>query len=193
MTLWRAAVSAVLLMLPLHAAAAGEAAPQAPKDETAPPATVAITWDREANIREVAERIGRVQRTQGAEAAMKLIDACYRTHGLASAYSAAFEGCIVQDYLESKLLVRIYSRLKPENLRKMGAPTAEAIGEAMGRRLVAAFNQYKIGTEEAQAIKTAADTHGLPLFLKTVFPKSADEIDALGGKAGGPDKSKEKN
>ena len=86
------------------AAGAQTAAPapaQPPAAEGAPP-SVAITWDRAANIKEAAERIGLIQRTRGAEAAIKHIDACYRTHGLASAYSAAFEACIAQDYMETK-------------------------------------------------------------------------------------------
>lgn len=157
------------------------------------PSALAITWDRAANIREAAQRIGLIQRTRGAEAAMKHVDACYRTHGLGSAYSAAFEGCIAQDYLESKLLARVYSRMPAEQLRRSGAPTAEVIGQAMGRRLVAAFNQYKIGTVDAQTIKSEIDMHGLPVFLKTVFPNSAAEIDALGGKLDETDKAKEKN
>ena len=164
--------------------------------ETAAPAvppSVAITWDRAANIKESAERIGLIQRSRGAEAAIKHIDACYRTHGLASAYSAAFEGCIAQDYLETKLLTRIYSRLQPEQLRRIGAPTAEQLAQAMGRRVVAAFSQYKVSAADADAFKSEVDKVGMPVFLKTVFPNSAAEIDALGGTYDETDKSKEKN
>lgn len=167
--------------------ATGAPAPNAPS--SSPP----ITWDRTANIKEAAVRIGTIQRTRGAEAAIKFIDACYRTHGLASQYSAAFEGCIAQDYLESKLLTRIYSRLPPEQLKKIGAPTADAIAQAMGRRVVAAFNQYKVGTVEAEAIRAEVDKHGFPVFLKTVFPNSASEIDGVTGKSDANDQNKEKN
>jgi hypothetical protein len=159
----------------------------------APAAGVPITWDRQANIREAAERIGLIQRTRGAEAAIKHIDACYRTHGLASAYSAAFEACIAQDYMETKLLTRVYGRLSPERLRKMGAPTAEQLAQAMGRRVVAAFGQYKVSAADAEAFKADVDKVGMPVFLKTVFPSAAAEIDALGGKFDDADKSKEKN
>ena len=159
---------------------------------TVPP-SVAITWDRAANIKEVAERIGLIQRTRGAEAAIKHIDACYRTHGLGSSYSAAFEGCIAQDYMETKLLVRIYGRIEPEQLRRIGAPTAEKMAQAMGRRVVAAFSQYKVSAREADAFKTEVDKVGMPVFLKMVFPNSAAEIDALGDKFDNTDKSKEKN
>jgi hypothetical protein len=168
------------------AAAAETAAPEAGKSP-------AVTWDRAANIRESAERIGMIQRTRGAEGAIKHIDACYRTHGLASAYSAAFEGCIAQDYLQTKLLTRIYGRLKPEELRRIGAPTADQMAQAMGRRVVAAFRQYKVSAAEADAFKTEVDKVGLPVFLKTVFPNSAAEIDGLGEKSNETGKSKEKN
>lgn len=177
------------------AAGAETAAPapaQPPAAEVAPP-SVAITWDRVANIKEAAERIGLIQRTRGAEAAIKHIDACYRTHGLASAYSAAFEACIAQDYMETKLLTRIYGRLPPERLRKMGAPTAEQLAQAMGRRVVAAFQQYKVSAADASAFQGEVDKVGLPIFLRTVFPNAAAEIDALGGKFDETDKSKEKN
>ena len=154
---------------------------------------MAITWDRAANIKEAAERIGLIQRTRGAEAAIKHIDACYRTHGLASAYSAAFEACIAQDYMETKLLTRIYGRLPPERLRKMGAPTADQLAQAMGRRVVAAFQQYKVSAADATAFQSEVDKVGLPIFLRTVFPNAAAEMDALGGKFDETDKSKEKN
>ena len=177
------------------AAGAQTAAPapaQPPAAEGAPP-SVAITWDRAANIKEAAERIGLIQRTRGAEAAIKHIDACYRTHGLASAYSAAFEACIAQDYMETKLLTRIYGRLPPERLRKMGAPTADQLAQAMGRRVVAAFQQYKVSAADATAFQSEVDKVGLPIFLRTVFPNAAAEMDALGGKFDETDKSKEKN
>ncbi len=187
------AAPAVLCAAFAAAIAAARAETAAPPAGAAASVPLAISWDRPANIRDAAQRIGVIQRTRGAEAAMKHIDACYRTHGLASSYSAAFEGCIAQDYLESKLLVRIYSRLSPDGLRRSGAPSAEAIGEAMGRRLVGAFTQYKVGTEDAQTIKSEIDKHGLPVFLKTVFPNAAAEIEGLGGKFDEPDTKKEKN
>lgn len=185
---------------PANAQTATPVAPVAPAQPApgatapdAPPSSPPITWDRTANIKEAAVRIGTIQRTKGAEAAIKFIDACYRTHGLASQYSAAFEGCIAQDYLESKLLTRIYSRLPPEQLKRMGAPTADAIAQAMGRRVVAAFGQYKVGTVEAEAFRAEVDKHGFPVFLKTVFPNSAPEIDGVTGKRDENDQNKEKN
>jgi hypothetical protein len=181
----RAAALFVCLTAALSGVAGAETA--------APPPSTPISWDRAANIKESAERIGLIQRTRGAEAAIKHIDACYRTHGLASAYSAAFEGCIAQDYLQTKLLTRIYGRLKPHELRKMGAPTADQMAQAMGRRVVAAFSQYKVSAAEADAYKSEVDKVGLPVFLKTVFPNSAAEIDTLGENSNETGKSKEKN
>jgi hypothetical protein len=152
---------------------AGAHAPANAEDAAAPPSKPA--WDRAANIRDAAERIGRIQRVQGAEGAIKFIDACYRTHGLASAYTAAFEACIAQDYLETKLLTRIYARLPPETLKKLGAPTAELLAQSLGHRIVAAFSQYKVSVADAESFKAEVDTHGLPVFLKTVFPNAEAE------------------
>ncbi len=162
---------AALLCVGAHARAAAE-------DAAAPTKGPEITWDRAANIKDAAERIARIQRVKGAEGAIKFIDACYRTHGLAENYSAAFEGCIAQDYLETKLLTRIYSRLPHETLKKLNAPTAEALAQAMGRRVVAAFRQYKVPAADADAFKELVDQHGLTAFLKIVFPEAEAEIDA---------------
>lgn len=133
------------------------------------------TWDQPANIREAAERIAKIQRAGGAQAAIQHIDACYRTHGLASNYSAPFEGCIAQDYLQTKILTQIYSRLPAEQLQKLRAPTPDAMAQAMGRRVVAAFSQYKVSAASADAFKVMVDKHGLPVFLKIVFPNAVND------------------
>ncbi len=180
-------------------AAGAEAPPAAPPPANSapsgtPPPAVAITWDRAANIADAARRIGTIQRVQGADAAVKFIDACYRTHGLASAYTAAFEACIAQDYLETKMLARVYSRLPPKQLKKLGAPTAGAMAEAMGRRIVAAFRQYNVGVSDAEAFKAEVDKHGLPVFLRAVFPNAAAESDRARETPGdGPTQDEKKN
>lgn len=160
--------------------------------EDAVPEPPAVTWDQPANIRDAAERIAKIQRGKGADAAIKFIDACYRTHSLAERYSAAFESCIAQDYLETNLLAKIYSRLPAETLKKLGAPSAEALGTAMGRRIAAAFAQYKVPAKAASDFKDLVDLHGVPVFLKIVFPNAAGEAHPNGsngtGEAGEPDK-----
>ena len=108
---------------------------------------------------------------------MKHIDACYRTHSLASAYSAPFEACIAQDYLETRLLVKVYARLAPEVTKKLGAPTADNLAQAMGRRVTSAFRQYGVPVAEAEKFKALVDQHGTSVFLKIVFPDAAGEID----------------
>lgn len=135
------------------------------------------TWDQPANIRDAAERIARLQRSKGAEGAIRFIDACYRTHGLASHYSASFEACIVQDYLETKFLTRVYAGLTPEALSNLRAPSPELLGQAMGQRIVTAFNQYKVPVARAEDLKAQIDLHGAPVFLKIVFPNAEKEIE----------------
>lgn len=137
------------------------------------------SWDQVANIKDAAERIAKLQQSKGADAVMRFIDACYRTHALASTYSASLESCIVQDYLETKFLTRIYAGLPSEVLTKIRAPSPELLGQAMGQRIVAAFNQYKVPVKEAEDLKSQVDIHGAPVFLKIVLPQAGDDIDKI--------------
>ena len=136
------------------------------------PATAAgdLSWDRIKNVQSAAAQIGEIQARQGVEQAFKFISACYKTHGLASAYSKAFEGCIAQDYMVSKTLMEIYSRVPSETLQRNGAPTAEQIDASFKQRASGAFALYKRTPEDALALRGVVEQHGVPLFLKTVFP-----------------------
>jgi hypothetical protein len=127
-------------------------------------------WDQVENIKEAATRLAQMQRTQGATKAFVFIDACYRTHSLSSAYTKAFEACIAQDYLETQILALIYSRMSPDALKRMGAPTPDMLAESMGRRVGAAFSKYNIPSEQIAAFKRNVDEHGFPLFFQSLFP-----------------------
>jgi hypothetical protein len=127
-------------------------------------------WDQVANIKEAATRLAQLQKTQGATKAFTFIDACYRTHSLSSAYTKAFEACIAQDYLETQILALIYSRLEPEALKRMGAPTPERLAQTMGERVKAAFASYKVPKARVDAFKKAVDEHGFPVFFRALFP-----------------------
>jgi cytosine/adenosine deaminase-related metal-dependent hydrolase len=133
-------------------------------------------WDQVANIKDAAERIGKLHRARGAKAAYEFIDACYRTHSLAENYGQAFESCIAQDYLETRMLAQVYSRLPPDALTKMGAPTATELANAMGRRVVAALAQYKMSSAYGDDLKRLVDEHGVPVFLQIVFPEAIKEL-----------------
>lgn len=148
-------------------------------------------WDQAANIRDAAERLGNLQKTRGATGAFAFIEACYRTHGLASDYSQAFEACIAQDYLETKVLATVYSRLPPEALEKLKAPSPQALADSMGRRIVAAFSQYKVSVAYAEDFKKLVDVHGFPVFMKTIFP-DANIPNAEGGRPPTDDPTEEK-
>jgi hypothetical protein len=123
-----------------------------------------------ATIKGAAARLGFLHRARGAKAAYELIDNCYRTHSLAERYGEGFETCIAQDYLETKVLSQVYSRLPPDQLQKLGAPSPAMLADAMGRRITAAFLQYKMPFSYAEELKVLVDTHGLPIFLAIVFP-----------------------
>ncbi len=127
-------------------------------------------WDQVANIKDAATRLAQMQRTQGATRAFAFIDACYKTHSLSSNYTKAFEACIAQDYLETQILALIYSRMPPETLKRMGAPTPQLLAETMGQRIAAAFATYDVPKKRAEAFKKLVDEHGFPVFFKALFP-----------------------
>jgi hypothetical protein len=127
-------------------------------------------WDQAANVKEAATRLAQMQRTQGATRTFAFIDACYKTHSLNSNYTKAFEACIAQDYLETQVLALIYSRLPPDTLQKLGAPTPELLAETMGKRIATAFATYDVPAERVQAFKKLVDEHGFPVFFKALFP-----------------------
>jgi len=129
-------------------------------------------WDQVANIKEAAVRLAEMQRTRGASRAFAFIDACYKTHSLSSHYTKAFEACIAQDYLETQILALIYSRLSPETLKTMGAPTPEMLSQSMGKRVTAAFATYDVPPVRVAAFKKLVDEHGFPIFFQALFPEA---------------------
>jgi hypothetical protein len=127
-------------------------------------------WDQVANIKDAATRLAQMQRTRGATRAFAFIDACYKTHSLSSNYTKAFEACIAQDYLETQILALIYSRMPPETLKTMGAPSPEILADTMGKRIAAAFATYDVPVKRVEAFKKLVDEHGFPVFFKALFP-----------------------
>ncbi len=130
----------------------------------------AIDWDQIENVKSAALRIGRVQRARGAEVAMTLISNCYKTHTLFENYSRGFESCLIQDHLETRVLVEVYSRLKPDALARMGAPSKESLMRSNITRFSATLAKYKFPAQYALRIRKLADKHGWPVFIKMVFP-----------------------
>jgi hypothetical protein len=127
-------------------------------------------WDQVANIKEAALRLAEMQRTRGASRAFAFIDACYKTHSLSSNYTKAFEACIAQDYLETQILALIYSRLSPETLKAMGAPSPEMLSQSMGQRVTEAFATYDVPPVRVAAFKKLVDEQGFPIFFQALFP-----------------------
>ena len=127
-------------------------------------------WDQVANIKDAAVRLAKMQQTRGAERAFAFISACYKTHSLSSKYTKALEACIAQDYLETQALALVYSRLPPETLKRLGAPSPQKLADAMGRRILAAFANYDMSVEYANTFKGLVDEHGFPIFFGTLFP-----------------------
>lgn len=131
-------------------------------------------WDKVENVREAASLLVKRHRASGSSGVMKFLDACYRTHTLASKYSRALEGCLAQDYIHSRVLVAIYQRLPDAARADPKLPSAEDIAKAVNGRFISIFQQYKITLKEADALKKAIEDHGVPVFLKERFPASAN-------------------
>ncbi len=128
-------------------------------------------WDQTANIKEAAGQLAKLHRAEGSQGVIKFLDACYRTHTLASDFNRGLEACMAQDYMHSQILAVIYSKVPPDDRAKSNFPSPEFIAKTMGARFASVFRQYKLTPSETDAFKKAVDTHGFPLFLKAVFPK----------------------
>jgi hypothetical protein len=129
------------------------------------------TWNHVANIKDAANRLAELHKREGSPGVLKFLDACYRTHMLASEFSQGLEACMAQDYMHSQVLARIYATIPEADRERMGTPSPQQIANGMGQRFVAAFSQYKIGVKEAEAFKKLVDTNGLPVFVNAVFPR----------------------
>ncbi len=177
--------------LSLNARAETDTAQTPAPPEAAAPATgenPKPTWDQAENIRAAAEHLGKLQRQRGAKGAFEFIGACYKTHGLAETYAAPFEACIAQDYMQSKILAMIYSRLSPEQLKSMGSPSPADLKMSLSRRVAAAYLQYKIPVSYAGDFEKLVERHGFPVFLSMVFPNSKVPVSPVpGGAAGAPE------
>ncbi len=134
----------------------------------------AKTWDHVANIKAAAVHLAQLQQAKGASGTYDFISACYQTHELAEEFSAPFEGCLVQDYLHSKVTAAVYSKIPAEERSKMGAPSPEELVGAMLRRFGAAFARYKLKEADARKLIADIDKHGIPAFTKARFPAKAE-------------------
>lgn len=157
-------------------------------DKKALEAAEPADWDQVATIKGAAERLGRLHRAKGAKAAYELIDNCYKTHSISKSYSEGFEICITQDYLETRTLIQVYSRMPPEALSQAGVPSPAELAKSMGQRITTAFRHYGKTQEYADGLKRLIDVHGFPVFVTLVFPEAA-RADQGGNST---DKSKDK-
>lgn len=128
-------------------------------------------WDHAANIKDAADRLAKLHKREGSTGVLKFLDACYRTHMLASAYTKGLESCMAQDYMHTKVLATIYAKLPPERLKRLGGPSPQLIADGMNKRFVTAFMQYKVTVADGEDFKVLVDTHGFPAFIKAVFPQ----------------------
>lgn len=139
----------------------------------APASAASESWDHKANITDAAKRLVVLHRREGSNGVLKFLEACYKTHLLSSAFTAGLESCMAQDLMHAQVLAVIYSRLPPERIKQMGAPTPEIIAKSMNARVTSSFMQYKVAVKEGEEFKRLVNQHGMPIFMAGIFPKSA--------------------
>ena len=158
------------LLLSLLAAVMAVVVPALPAQSEAAKAEKQ-SWDHAANVRDAAGRLAVMHQREGSPGVLKFLDACYRTHLLASEFNQGLEACMAQDYMHSQVLAQMYGKLAPDQRKAMRAPSAEDISRGMGQRFLLAYSQYHVTPAEADAFKKLVDTEAFPVFLKAVFPK----------------------
>ena len=139
------------------------------------PPTPRQTGTSVANIKDAAKRLARAaRRARSPRRALKFLEACYRTHMLASKYHA---GPRVLHGAGLHALAGAGRHLSPRcrrrTRREMKAPVARDHRAIDARD---AFRRSSRSTrfnqKQADSLKKAVDTHGMPLFIKSVFPES---------------------
>lgn len=148
-------------------------------------------WNQVENVKSAARRLGEMQKRQGSEAVLKFLEACYKTHMLAENFTEGLEGCMAQDYMLSQMLAVIYAKVPADKLAEMKAPSSEVIARAMRGRFQAIFQQYKFTQEQADNLKKAVDVHGMPVFIKLVFPNTGKKKEDAESPPGKDDPSAE--
>jgi hypothetical protein len=133
-------------------------------------------WNQSENIKAAAKQLAEIQQRQGAEGAVRFISACYKTHGLASAYSKSYEGCVAQDYMQARALALVYARVDEATLKQKGIPTVQDVTQSLNVRMNAAFAKYQIAAQDGQSFVRLVETLGVPVYLSIVFPKSAGDV-----------------
>lgn len=134
----------------------------------------AKTWDHVANIKASAEHLAKLQQAKGALGAYEFIASCYKTHELAEEFGSALEGCLVQDYIHSKVTAAVYSRLPEGERQRLGVPAPEDLVRSMLGRVGGAMAKYKLKEADARKLLADIDKHGVPVFTKARFPKKAE-------------------
>ena len=145
-------------------------------------AAAAPDWNQEENVAEAAKHIAILHAKEGPQKAIDFVDACYRTHGLASDYSRAFEGCIVRDFLLAHVIAARYAQVPVEERKKLRLPEPDAITGIMGQRVAAAFKQYDVSAAEADKLRDLIGKVGVPVFMAIAFPKSTEAPAGTDGK-----------
>ena len=138
---------------------------------TAPSFAQSKLWDQTANIKSSALHLAGLQQAKGALGTYEFIANCYKTHELNSKYGAALEGCLVQDYIHSKVTAAVYAKLPVAERVRMSLPDPHEMVDTMLKRVGGAMGNYKIAEADARKFVAAVEAVGIPAFAKARFPK----------------------
>jgi hypothetical protein len=130
------------------------------------------SWDQTANIKSSALHLASLQQAKGALGAYEFIANCYKTHELNSKYGAALEGCLVQDYIHSKVTAAVYAQLPVAERERLSLPDPQEMVATMLKRVGKAMGNYKIAEADARKFVAAVETVGIPTFAKARFPQA---------------------
>lgn len=128
------------------------------------------SWDHVANIKAAAAHLAQLQIAKGALGAYEFIDACYKTHELAEEFAAPLEGCIVQDWIHTRITAAVYAGLPPDQRAKMGSPSPEELESGMRRRVGYILTKFKVKQEDAEKLTRQIVEYGVPSYKAARFP-----------------------
>lgn len=134
----------------------------------------AKSWNQVANIKASAVKLAELQVAKGALGTFEFIANCYRTHELAEKFGASLQGCMVQDYIHSRITAAVYAKLPESERQRMGVPGPDDLVNGMLGRVGATMAKYKLTQADAEKFIADIDKHGIPAFTKARFPNTAE-------------------
>jgi hypothetical protein len=129
------------------------------------------SWDQQAHIRKVSAELATRVRAKGANTVAKEIAQCYRDHQRAYFLTQDLERCVIQDAVHSWVTASVFRPLAKDTLQKMNLPSPEEITDAMSKRVVAVFREFKIPEAKAHEFMRLVRELGLASYAEVLQKK----------------------